>query len=186
MLEFPRLGDLFVPARHVELVVIEARGTLGGDLSKAKAAEIASAIVELCDVHAARGRRNRDELESWLGFFVAGLGAILDGDLLGEGEARWRVLVAQADYTPPADTHGIAPSTAGVRDLDGRLWIPAGPLMRHIRQVEREAIDWPTLLSRLDDVGWEELRVDVHEPGAPKSKEGARHIRRTFYGESHR
>jgi hypothetical protein len=184
VLHFARLGDLFYAARQVAQVSLELAGHPIPDLSKPTAVRIAQAIVELCAVRSDRGERERDEVESWLGYFTAGLGTIVEGDLLGEGEPRWRVLVAQADYRPDPSVHGIAPSSAGVRDLDGRLWIPAGAFMRHVRQVERATIDWPTLLARLDDLGWERLRVDVHEPGAPPSKEGARHIRRTFYGEA--
>ena len=176
-----RLGDLFTATKHVTQVSVALRRPIP-DLAKPKAVRIAQALIELCDVRDDH-EVDRAEVQDWLGYFVAGLGAFVHGDLLGVGQPRWNVLAEQAAYKPDPDVHGIAASTAGVRDLEGRLWIPADAFMRHVRGVERASIDWPMLHSRLDDLGWERLKVDVHEPHSGKSKAGLRHIRRTFYGE---
>ena len=182
VVSFERLGDLFTATRHVAQVSLELPGVAVPDITKPTAVRIAQAIIQLCDVQRDHGDRARHELEAWLGSFVQWLGTVVEGDLLGEGAPRWRVLVAQRDYKPDEVVHGIAAATAGVRDLAGRLWIPAGAFMRHIRKVESAPIDWRTLDTRLLDLGWERLRVDVHEPHSG-SKVGVRHIRATFYGE---
>lgn len=179
---FARLADLFVSTRHVALASLEFREPIP-DLTKPTAVRVAQAIIALCDVQSDRGERDRSELGEWLGAFVQGLGAIVTGDLLGEGAPRWRVLTAQRDYKPDETVHGIAAATAGVRDLAGRLWVPISPFVRYVRTVERVSITYGELLSRLDEIGWERLRVDVHEPHSGGSKVGLRHIRAVFYGE---
>jgi len=176
-----RLGDLFTATKHVTQVSLALREPIP-DLTKPTAVRVAQALIQLCDVSDDDG--DRDEVADWAGAFMQRLGTIVTGDLHGEGAERWRVLVAQRDYKPDEVAHGVAASTAGVRDLDGRLWLPAGALMRHIRQVERASIDWDGLRSRLADLGWDRVAVDVHEPHSGTSKDGLRHIRGVFYSEA--
>ena len=176
-----RLGDLFTANKHFAQVSV-ALGESIPHLTPASAGRIAQAVSQLCEVHD-DDEVDRDEVAAWLGAFADGLGTIVTGDLHGEGAPRWRVLVAQRDFKPEESVHGIAASTAGVRDLEGRLWVPKLPLMRHVRKVEGAVIDWDTLQTRLADLGWAELRVDVHEPHSGTSKAGLRHISGIFYGE---
>jgi len=176
-----RLGDLFTAARQVAQVSIALPGERVPRLTPTKADEVAQAIIALCGARD-DDEVDRDEARAWLDSFVAELGTVVAGDVLGEGAERWRVLVEQRAYKPDANVHGIAASTAGMRDRAGRVWVPASALMRYVRTVERASIDWDELRTRLVELGWEELRVDVHEPHSGTSKAGLDHIRRVFYG----
>ena len=178
-----RLGDLFTSAKQVAQVSVALPGERVPRLTPSKADEVVQAIIALCGVRS-DDDGDRDELADWLGAFMQGLGTIVEGDLHGEGQPRWNVLVAQRDYKPDPTVHGVAAASAGIRDLDGRLWIPANGFVRHIRQVERASIGWDELRSRLGDLGWERVMVDVHEPHSGRSKAGLRHICGVFYGEA--
>ena len=99
VVRFRRFGDLFDATRHVASRVAPCRRARARPRINAGRCASRRRSRALCGVRD-RDERDRDEVEVWLDAFVHGLGAIIEGDLLGEGEPRWRVLVAQRDYTP--------------------------------------------------------------------------------------
>jgi hypothetical protein len=179
-LRFPRLAELFDPSVHARRVSLIARSRCP-NLTKPRALEVAQWVVELCDTEV-DPEEDLDELEGWLTFFRSGLGTVSPGEPCAPGPDRWRALVAVADFSPDPEVQlEIAGRTAAVRDSDGRLWLPAEAFMRHIRQVERAQIDWGTLTSRMEQLGWTRHKIGAREPNVPR--ESARRIRLSFFVE---
>jgi hypothetical protein len=170
-LRFPRLSEFFDPATHVRRVSIIARCRCPS-LTKARAIEIAQQIIELCEVSTDLDE-DLDELQGWLNEFVRSV-KFMPGELRAPGEERWQAFLAMDEITS-----GYAGRVAGVIDGERFGWLPADPFMRHVRYVERAKVDWPGLISRMEELGWEHHRLGAREPKV--LKEDAKRIRRSFF-----
>jgi hypothetical protein len=177
VLRFPRLADFFEPATHIRRVSLIARAPCPA-FTKEQAVRVAQQVIALCDAHAS-SEVSREELRDWLDVFIAGLGSIVPGELFEPGEARWHALDSITSFKAESTARGVAAQTAAVRDGHHQLWLPAESLMRHIRYVEREQIDWETLNTRMLDLGWERREISQWQPDIERST--ARQIRRVFY-----
>jgi hypothetical protein len=179
-LRFPRLADFFNPALHVQRVSVVARCPCPS-LKKEQAIRIAQQIIALCDAQDDPDADAR-ELAGWLHTFIRNLGTISPGELREPGSERWEALCRVRDFRPDPEIYrDIAPRTAAIRDAEGHLWLPADALMRHIRYLERERIDWNTLNARMEDLGWRRHSFRQWEP--EKDRKDADRIQMSFFAE---
>jgi hypothetical protein len=168
-LRFRRLGEFFDLAAHVKNVSIIARCECPS-LKKDKVILIAQKIIRLCEL-SVDPDEDLAELQGWLNEFVRGVKWI-DGELRAPGKTRWDAFVSIDDAAKVG-------KVVGITDGERVVWLPADPLMRHVRYVERAKIDWAGLISRMEELGWEHHRLGARQPGV--EREQAKRIRRSFF-----
>ncbi len=173
-LRFPRLGDLFDPAKHTRTASQVTRSRFGA-LTGKEAADIAQSIIELCggeDVNPLQ------EAREWVIEFIAHAGGTVDAvKENGERKTRWEVLseVVKVEGTLQP-TGPIARRSVVIYDAEkNELWLPAGAL----KESSSTRKSWPDFTSDLAEIGWRHEELYARPPGSRQVKRDP--IHRNFY-----
>jgi hypothetical protein len=175
-LRFPRLRDLFEPAKHTRIVSLVTRSRFL-PVTNAEATELAQLVIELC------GGQDIDpltEARGWVTDFIAHAGATVnalkpDGtpkkhwELLSEhGEAELALLRS----TDPARRSAIIIS-------GDELWLPAGALM----ESSGTRMSGPDFVSAMAEIEWRHKELYATGPGsrADRASGNVQRIHRRFY-----
>jgi hypothetical protein len=160
VLRIPRLANLFDPKAHVREVSIAA-GTNVMPLNGEEAIRVAQHVIALCELDLVD---EPDEARECVREFIELLGKIIDAKLEGTPKQRWESLVKRETEQEELASHVIAARTVAMRDERARLWLPAGPFRASIGGGAK-APDWPHLVARMAEIGWERKEIDTWEPG---------------------
>jgi hypothetical protein len=181
-LRLGHLRELFKPTTHTMNVSVAAR-TQFPMLSPKEAAGLAQKVIALCEYDQAD---ERDLADQWTSDFINHAGAITDAvkqgaKMHGETAERWKALKEREKDEAKLSGPDVASRTALIRDEQGRLWIPAGPLRASLSP---GAPTWSALDGELADAGWTKERVDQWKPGIPHAERTAKdRARGVFYVE---
>lgn len=178
-LRFPRLGDLFDPAKHTRIASQVTRSRFRA-LSGKEAADIAQSIIELCGGEDADPL---DEARGWVIEFIAHAGATVDAVKAdGSRKTRWEALAEIVDTERTLGLNrDIARRSVVIYDRGkDELWLPAGAL----KDYSSSRKSWPDFTSDLAEIGWRHKELFARPPGGRAERaEGAtaKPIHRNFY-----
>jgi hypothetical protein len=177
-IRFARLSDLFDGRAQTRIVSIQA-ATQFMPLTNADAVKIAQEIIAFCE---AQALDELDEARQWVREFVEELGDTIDATLEGTTAKRWKSLTDREDKQEKLASKVIAARTIAMRDERGRLWLPAGPLRQSI-SAGGKGPDWPHIIARMAEIGWDRMEVDMWQPGAGREGRelGARRVQTVFF-----
>ena len=153
---FDRQGDIFEP-RKLTQNVIAATGATIPHYQAADAQKIATALIRMSDLAAEDD--DRAEAHDWADTFLAAANRnTIDVASFTSPEGRWEALTVLTNWKTPDDLpHWAEPAERAViiRDGTGRRLVRVNDVGAHVRGQSGRPIPWPSLHSRMVEIGWE-------------------------------
>lgn len=164
---FDRQADAFDAATLRRRLIIATGATIP-HYQSADVQTIATALMRLGEVVAEDD--DRAEAREWASsFLVVAERNMIDVASLGTPAGRWEALSVLARWEAPADLppYALAAERAViVRDATGKRLVRTSDVAAHVRGQTGRPISWPSLHSRMVEIGWEHPgEVQQRQPG---------------------